>query len=180
VNSGIGGNQIVGPAEYSPQKPFAGGPSAQQRLERDLLSLSGVSAVIWLEGINDFSTNANATVEAVEAGMKEVVGRIRSRLPGVRIIGATVISALGSTNAAHGSEQEDRKRQALNEFIRASGLFDGVADFDKATLDPETGGLRPEFVPDSTTGGQGDKSHPNRAGYLAMAMAVDLALLVRP
>jgi lysophospholipase L1-like esterase len=178
VNAGIGGNQVVGPAEYSAQKPFAGGPSAQQRLERDVLSLSGVSAVIWLEGINDFSVNANATVEAVEAGMKKIVGSIRSRVPGVRIIGATVISALGSTNAAHGSEQEDRKRQALNEFIRASGLFDGVADFDKATLDPQTGGLRAEFVPDSTTGGPGDKLHPNRAGYLAMAMAVDLALLV--
>jgi lysophospholipase L1-like esterase len=144
VNAGIGGNQIVGPAEYSPQKPFAGGPSAQQRLDRDLLSLSNVSAVIWLEGINDFSNNANASVEAVESGMKSVVSRLRSRLPTVRIIGATVTSALGSTNAAHGSEPEDRKRRELNEFIRTSGLFDGVADFDLATIDPKTGGLRPE------------------------------------
>ncbi|HXB71370.1 MAG TPA: GDSL-type esterase/lipase family protein [Candidatus Acidoferrales bacterium] len=177
VNAGIGGNQVIGPAEYSPQKPFAGGPAARQRLERDVLSLSGVSAVIWLEGINDFSRNADAEVEAVEAGMKDVAGRIRARLPGVKIIGATVISALGSSNAAHGSPAEDRKRQSLNEFIRTSGLFDGVADFDQATLDPKTGGLRPEFVPDSTTGGPGDRLHPNRAGYLAMAMAIDLNLL---
>src|SRR5689334_17301283 len=56
VNAGIGGNQVVGPAEYSAQKPFSGGPSAGQRLERDLLSLSGVTAVIWLEGINDFGS----------------------------------------------------------------------------------------------------------------------------
>jgi lysophospholipase L1-like esterase len=180
VNAGIGGNQVVGPAEYSPQKPFAGGPSAQQRLERDVLSLSGLSAVIWLEGINDFGANTNATVEAVEAGMKEVVGRLRSRVPGVRIIGATVISALGSRSATHGSEPEDRKRQALNAFISTSGLFDGVADFDKATVDPQTGCLRPEFVPDSTTGGPGDKLHPNRAGYLAMAMSIDLKLLAPP
>ena len=180
VNAGIGGNQVVGPAEYSPQKPFAGGPSAQQRLERDVLSLSGVSAVIWLEGINDFNTTANATVEAVEAGMKEVAGRLRARLPGVRIIGATVISALGSAGASHGSQQEDSKRQALNAFIRTSGLFDGVADFDKATVDPQTRGLRPEFVPDSTTGGPGDRLHPNRAGYLAMAMSIDLKLLAPP
>jgi len=179
VNEGIGGNQVVGPAEYSAQKPFPGGPSARQRLERDVLSLSGVSAVIWLEGINDFSKNANAPVEAVEAGMKEVVGRIRAKLPGVRVIGATVVSALGSTNAAHGSVEEDEKRKALNEFIRHSGLFDGVADFDLATLDQKTGGLRAEFVPDSTTGGPGDKLHPNRAGYLAMAMSIDLKLLVR-
>ena len=177
VNAGIGGNQVIGPSEYSAEKPFAGGPSARQRLERDVLSLSGISAVIWLEGINDFSRNADAGVEAVEAGMKDVVGRIRARLAGVKIIGATVISALGSSNAAHGSAAEDRKRQTLNEFIRTSGLFAGVADFDRATVDPDTGGLRAEFVPDSTTGGAGDRLHPNRAGYLAMAMSVDLNLL---
>ncbi len=177
VNAGIGGNQVVGPAEYSAQKPFSGGPSAGQRLERDVLSLSGISAVIWLEGINDFSRNADATVEAVEAGMKEVVGRIRSRVKGVKVIGATVTSALGSSNAAHGSAAEDEKRKQLNQFIRTSRLFDGIADFDQATIDPATGGLRPEFVPDSTTGGAGDKLHPNRAGYLAMAMSIDLNLL---
>ena len=57
VNAGIGGNQIVGPAEYGPGKPFPGGPSALARLERDVLQLSGVASVIWLEGINDFSRN---------------------------------------------------------------------------------------------------------------------------
>jgi lysophospholipase L1-like esterase len=179
VNAGIGGNQIAGPAEYSPQDPFAGGPSAGQRLDRDVLSLSGVTAVIWLEGINDFSTNANASVETVEAAMREIAGRIRAKIRGVRLVGATVVSALGSTNAAHGSAAEDEKRRALNQFIRTSGLFDGVADFDQATLDPNSGGLRAEFVPDSTTGGPGDKLHPNRAGYLAMAMSIDLKMLVR-
>jgi lysophospholipase L1-like esterase len=179
VNAGIGGNQVVGPPEYSAQKPFPGGPSAGQRLERDVLSLSGVTAMIWLEGINDFSNNGKATVEAVEQGMRDITARIRAKLPAVRLIGATVISALGSSNGAHGSAAEDAKRKALNEFIRHSGVFDGFADFDQATLDPQTGGLRPEFVPESTTGGPGDKLHPNRAGYLAMGMAIDLKLLVR-
>jgi lysophospholipase L1-like esterase len=178
VNAGIGGNQVIGPAEYSPQKPFPGGPAAVQRLERDVLSLSGLTALIWLEGINDFSRNGNAAAEAVEAGMKEIVARIRARAPGVRIIGATLTSALGSSNAAHGFAEQDDKRKALNEFIRTSGLFDGVADFDKATVDPQTGGLKPEFIPESTTGGPGDKLHPNRAGYLAMGMAIDLNLLM--
>jgi len=176
VNAGIGGNQIAGPAEYSPQKPFAGGPSAMQRIERDVLDLSGVTAMIWLEGINDFSRNGNASVETAQNGMKEVVGRIRARQPQMRVIGATVVSALGSSNAAHGSPEQDDTRKALNEFIRTSGLFDGVIDFDKATLDPRTGGLKAEFVPESTTGGPGDKLHPNRAGYLAMGMAIDLDL----
>src|SRR6516165_8591934 len=176
VNAGIGGNQIAGPAEYGPQKPFPGGPSAMQRLERDVLELSGVTAMIWLEGINDFSRNGNASVEKAQNGMREVVGRIRAQRPQMRVIGATVVSALGASNAAHGFPEQDDKRKALNEFIRTSGLFDGVIDFDKATLDPHTGGLKAEFVPESTTGGPGDKLHPNRAGYLAMGMAIDLDL----
>lgn len=40
--------------------------------------------------------------------------------------------------------------------------------------DPTTGKLRPEFVPDSSIGGPGDKRHPNRVGYLAMAQTIDL------
>ena len=84
VNAGIGGNQVAGPIEYSPQKPFPGGPSAKQRIDRDVLDLSGVSAMIWLEGINDFSKNGNATLETVQDGMKDVVGRIRARRPDIR------------------------------------------------------------------------------------------------
>ena len=171
VNAGIGGNRIAGPAEYSARKPFAGGPSAGQRLERDVLSLSGVSAVIWLEGINDFGRNGGESVEAVEAAMKAIAGRLRAA--GVRVIGATVVSALGNANAP---PEQDTKRKALNAFIRSSGLFDAVADFDKATVDPQTGGMRAEFVPESTMGGPGDKLHPNRAGYQAMGLAVDLKL----
>jgi len=178
VNAGIGGNQVVGPAEYTAQKPFPGGPAAGLRLERDVLSLSGVSTVIWLEGINDFSKNGNASFEAVENGMRDIVGRIRARIPGVRVIGATVTSAFGSSSAAHGFSEQDEKRKRLNEFIRTSGLFDGVADFDRVTLDPQTGSMRAEFVPESTTGGAGDKLHPNRLGYAAMGAAIDLGLLV--
>src|SRR5262249_62392678 len=67
VNAGIGGNQVIGPPEYSPSKPFAGGPFAGARIERDVLSLSGLSAVIWLGGLNDFSKNRNAQAAAVAA-----------------------------------------------------------------------------------------------------------------
>src|SRR5215468_11320615 len=52
VNAGIGGNQIAGPATHGPLKPFPGGPAAVDRLDRDVLDLSGVAAMIWLEGIN--------------------------------------------------------------------------------------------------------------------------------
>ena len=174
VNAGIGGNRVTGPASYTPQQPFSGGPAAGQRLERDVLSLSGVSAVIWLEGINDFAVGVDAGVEAVEEAMRQGVARIRKSLPGARVIGATLVSALGAAGG-HGSPAEDARRKALNGFIRSSGLFDAVADFDAATLDPATGGLRAEFVPDSTTGGAGDHLHPNRAGYMAMGMCIDTA-----
>jgi len=172
VNSGIGGNQVVGPPEYGPQKPYPGGPSARTRIERDVIELSGVSAMIWLEGINDFSRNGNASVEAV-------IGRIRARRPGLRVFGATVLTALGARNAGYGFPEQDEKRRVLNDFIRTSGLFDGVVDFDQVTFDAQSGGLKPEFVPDSTIGGPGDKLHPNRAGYLAMGMAIDLNLFKR-
>ena len=181
VNAGIGGNQVVGPAEYGPTKAFPGGPSALQRLERDVLGLSGVTHVIWLEGINDFSTNGRATVEQVQDGMKEGVTRLRAKVPGVRVLGATLTSIVGTTSAAHQPAEVEAKRRAFNAFVRESkGVFDGVVDFDRATADPASGAMRAEFIPGSTVGGPGDGLHPNRAGYLAMGDAVDLRLLTGP
>ena len=64
-------------------------------------------------------------------------------------------TALHSTGAGHGSPEQDANRKTLNDFIRASGgVFDGVADFDRATLDPAHGEMRAEFVPESTTAGR--------------------------
>ena len=173
VNAGIGGNRVAGPASYSPATPFAGGPSALDRLDRDVLGLSGLSAVIWLEGINDLS--AGATPEAIIAGFKEGVRRLRARA-GLKIIGATITPSLGSSSAS-GTPENDARRKTINDFIRTSGLFDAVADFDGATVDAGTGALKAPFQPNSTTGGAGDKLHPNRAGYQAMANAIDIRLL---
>lgn len=176
LNGGIGGNQVTGPAEYGPKKPFPGGPSATQRLERDTLSLSGVTTFVWLEGINDFSKNGNATVEAVQDGMRNAVAKLRAK--GIRVVGATVVSALGSTSSAHGFAEQDEKRKSLNDFIRTSGLFDAVIDFDAIATDPRSGGLKAEFVPESTTGGPGDKLHPNRTGYHTMGLGISPEILL--
>ena len=181
VNAGIGGNQVVGPGEYGPGKAFPGGPSAISRLERDVLSLSGVTHVIWMEGINDISTNGNATAEQVEAGWRIGVAAMRAKLPGVRVIGATLTSIVGTTSTAHIPPEVEPKRQALNAFLRDDkGLFDGVIDFDRATADPASGAMRAEFIPGSTMGGPGDGLHPNRAGYMAMGDTIDLHLLTAP
>ena len=113
--------------------------------------------------------------------MTEAVKRLRQEIPGRE--GDRRHADAGATHdrGRHGSPEQDEKRTALNDFIRNSGgVFDGVVDFEKATLDRATGGLRAEFVPDSTIGGPGDGLHPNRAGYLAMGDGVDLGLLRPP
>ena len=109
--------------------------------------------------------------------MKSVVDRIRAQLPVVKIIGATLTPDLHSTNPEHGSAEENAKILAYNDFVRTTQLFDAVVDFNKVTLDTATGEMKPEFVPDNTVGGPGDKLHPNRAGYRAMANSIDLELL---
>jgi lysophospholipase L1-like esterase len=172
VNAGIGGNRVVGPADYA-DKPIAGGPGALDRLERDVLSLSGVKHVIWMEGINDYGA-AGTAVGAVTAGFREGVARLKAK--GIRVVGATLTSALHSTIATHGTDEVDARRKATNDFIRSAGVFDAVADFDAATLDTANGEVKADMQPGSTIGGAGDKLHPNRAGYAAMARAIDLTL----
>lgn len=182
VNQGIGGNQVVGPTTYSMDEPYGGGPSALQRLERDVLGVSGLSVVVWLEGINDFGFAPSASADAVIAGFREGVNRLHARR--IKVIGATLTTALNidrpaSAPNAHGTRETDARRKTVNEFIRTSGVFDGVVDFDAVTLDSVTGMLRAEFQPNSTIGGQGDRIHPNRAGYQAMANAIDTTMLIR-
>ena len=171
VNAGTGGGRVIGPTDYA-AKPFAGGPSAIDRLDRDVIGLSGVGSVVWLEGINDFG-NAGATAEEVETGVRAVVKRLRAGIPGVRVFMATLTSSLNSTISGYGGAAIDEKRQAYNKFIRTSGIFDGVIDFDATTVDAKTGELKAEFQPNSSTGGPGDKLHPNRAGYMAMGLSID-------
>jgi len=177
VNQGIGGNQVVGPADNA-AKPSGGGPSALSRLERDVVSLPGVATVIWLEGINDLAA-ADATPEAVFAGYEKGVALLRQKMPGVRMFVATITSTLHSAIGSYGHDTVDSNRKKLNQLFREAKIFDGVIDFDGATLDAATGEIRPEYQPNSSTGGPGDKIHPNRAGYAAMANAIDLATLTK-
>lgn len=172
VNAGIGGNQVVGPPDYM-TKPIPGGSAALERLDRDVLTLSGVTSVIWMEGINDFGA-ADTPADKVIDGYREGVKRIKAK--GIKVVGATLTSALNST-PTHGRPEVEKSRQALNQFIRSSGVFDAVADFDAVTYDRKTGEILPEYQPNSTVGGPGDKLHPNRAGYAAMGSAVDFGAL---
>ncbi|HWY60414.1 MAG TPA: GDSL-type esterase/lipase family protein [Rhizomicrobium sp.] len=180
VNEAIGGNRVVNPAVVN----ATSGPAATDRLDRDVLGLSGLTHVIWLEGINDLG--ASHPTDAVIAGYKDVVGRLHAK--GIKVYGATLTSARGMENPAAGwnpgvtsvtgdnGPMVDANRMILNNFIRTSGLFDGVEDFDAATLDTATGNMKAEYVPNSQmTQLPWDYLHPNHAGYLAMAGAVDIA-----
>jgi lysophospholipase L1-like esterase len=178
VNEAIGGNRVVNPVVNN----ATAGPAAVDRLDQDVLGLSGLTDVIWLEGINDLG--ASHPTDAVIAGYRNVVDRLHAK--GVKVFAGTVTSALGMVNPAEGwnagvvaggdnGPRADSDRKILNAFIRTSRLFDGVEDFDAATLDPATGNMKAEYVPNSQmTQLPWDYLHPNHAGYIAMAGAVDI------
>jgi lysophospholipase L1-like esterase len=198
VNEAIGGNRVINPVPVN----AASGPAAVDRLDRDVLGLSGLTHVIWLEGINDLGAgygqgaSANPVIENpvihtpanIIGGYQNVVGRLHAK--GVKVYGATIVSALGYNNPAQGWDLTtypnflatvdngpviDGYRKQINAYIRTSGLFDGVVDFDAATLDPATGNMKAAYVPNSQfTQLPWDYLHPNHAGYNAMGMAIDI------
>ena len=163
ANAGIGGNRIL-------RDNF--GPSALSRFDRDALDKPGVRWIVLLEGINDiggsgFAWEAKDKVSAQQLidGMKTLIARAHARH--VKIYGAT-LTPYGGNGWPYHSVQGEKTRQALNAWIRDSGAFDGVADFDKAVRDPAAPAkMLPAY--DS-----GDHLHPSSAGYQAMAAAVDL------
>lgn len=202
VNEAIGGNRVINPAVVN----AASGPAAVDRLDRDVLALSGLTHVIWLEGINDlgagYGPNATEnpvihTPQNIIAGYQDVVSRLHAA--GVKVYGATVVSALGLNNPAEGWDMVhfptflasgdngpnvEAGRLVLNQFIRAPGNFDGVVDFDAATRDPDPaslGNMKPAYLPNSQfTQLPWDYLHPNHAGYNAMGLAVDIAPFAPP
>jgi lysophospholipase L1-like esterase len=126
--------------------------------------------VILLEGINDIGHHGpEMTAARITQGYKHIVDRLHRK--GLRVIGGTLTPFGNTTIAGYYSPEKEATREAVNEFIRTSGLFDGVIDFDKAIADPNHPLMMlPKY--DS-----GDHLHPNDAGYKAMAAAVDLSLL---
>jgi lysophospholipase L1-like esterase len=169
VNEAISGNRVVNPVVAN----SAAGPAAVDRLDRDVLGLSGLTHVIWLEGINDIG--AGTATDAIIAGYQNVVARLHAR--GIKVYAGTLTSALGISGVDMGDNGpgRDASRMVLNAFIRSSGLYDGVEDFDAATLDPATGNMLAEYLPNSTfTQLPWDYLHPNHAGYIAMGEAVNI------
>jgi lysophospholipase L1-like esterase len=170
-NQGIGGNHLLTDGL---------GPNALARFDRDVLAPTGVRWVILFEGVNDLGGLArNGEVTPVEhaALVKRVLSAyeqiiLRAHAHGLRVFGATVTPYVGS-NYYHPGPLSEADRQAVNAWIRASGHFDAVIDFDSIVRDPQhPDRLLPAFD-------CGDHLHPSPAGYRAMGEAVPLSLFVQ-
>ena len=161
ANLGIGGNRVLRDMT---------GASALARLDRDVLSQSGVQFLMVLEGINDIGRGA--TVPGEEVTSEELIGAYkqiieRAHTHGIKVIGCTLTPYEG---AAYARPEGETIREAVNAWIRTSGAYDAVVDFEAATRDPANPRrFRPDLDP-------GDHLHPNDAGYQAMADAVDLGI----
>lgn len=159
VNAGIAGNQVLGDGA---------GRSALVRFDRDALMQTGVTHVIVLESINDIGiarANPTPSAEDLIAGHKQLIARAHAC--GILIYGATLTPFDG---AGYFSPEGEAKRQAVNNWIRTSGAYDGVVDFDAAVRDPKNPSkLSQQYNP-------GDNLHMNDSGYEAMANAIDLKL----
>ncbi len=182
LNVGIGGNRVLsdnaglgilrrdadGPAPPPPHPNALFGPSALSRLDRDVLAQPGVTHVIVLESTNDIGMafeSETPTVEEIIAGHMELIERVRAR--GLKVYGGTLAPFEG---AFYFRDIGEVKRQAFNEWIRTSGAYDAVIDFDAAVRDPTNPGrIREDYQ-------SGDWLHPSDIGYRAMAQAIDLTL----
>jgi len=169
IDAGIGGNRILHDASGG---RVAFGVNALARFERDALGEPGARYVIVLEGINDLGhagTSAPAseavTAEDLIAGLTQMIQRAHEH--GIKIFGATLTPFEG---AGYYSPEKEKERERLNEWIRSSGTFDGVVDFEKAVQDPAN---PTRMLPAYDSG---DHLHPGDAGYKAMADAIDLKL----
>jgi lysophospholipase L1-like esterase len=164
VNAGIGGNRLL---------RYGTGPNALARLDRDVIGVPGVKAIILLEGINDIGRGFTTlgpqdpvTLEALIAADKQIIARAHAH--GIKVIGAMLTPYQG---AAYASPAGEQVRTGLNSWIKTGGAFDGVVDFAAATADPANPlTFRADY-------NLRDKLHPNDAGYQAMANAIDLGLL---
>ena len=166
VDEGISGNRLL-------HDIF--GPNAQERLDRDVLSKSHVKWVTLLEGINDLGFPGSVEPNAPRVTFKQIIGAYkqiiaRAHAAGLKIYGCTLTPFEGTTFAGYFAPDKEEVRVAVNSWIRNSGQFDAVIDFDKAIRDPShPSRMLPAY--DS-----GDHLHPNDLGYLTMANAVPLSL----
>jgi lysophospholipase L1-like esterase len=159
LNAGISGNRILHDTK---------GTNTLARLDRDVLVQSGARYLIVLEGINDIGYPGYTTADEIIDGHRQIVERAHAM--GLKVYGATLTPFKAYLPGVYYSPGGETMRQAVNQWIRTSKVYDAVIDFDKAIRDPSD----PTKI--RATYDSGDNLHPNDAGYQAMADAIDLSL----
>jgi lysophospholipase L1-like esterase len=174
LNQGIGGNRLLSDGA---------GISALARFERDVLSQPSVSHVVILLGINDIGWPGTAaepsgiirTADEMIAGYKQLIER--AHLRSIKVIGSPLTpfenALAGRPNQGYFTPEKEAKRLAVNDWIRTSGAFDGIIDFERVLADP----AHPASM--AAAYDSGDHLHPNDAGYRAMGESIDLKLFQR-
>jgi lysophospholipase L1-like esterase len=172
LNQAAGGNRVLDDGL---------GPNGLSRVDRDLLAQSGVDSVIVFEGVNDIGT-----ADATPAAQREVTDRLigafkqiilRAHAQGIPVYGATITPFGGNDPYDDPAGLREASRETVNHWIRTSGAFDAVIDFDRAVRDPQhPTRLRSDLD-------VGDHLHLTPAGYQIMGDAIPLSLFregVRP
>ncbi|MET7700072.1 MULTISPECIES: SGNH/GDSL hydrolase family protein [unclassified Streptomyces] len=165
LNQAAGGNRVLNDGL---------GPNVLARLDRDILARSGVAWLIVFEGVNDIGT-ADATEAAQRRVATELTAAydqivVRAHAQGIRVYGATLLPFGGNTPYDDAGGLRESTRQTVNSWIRTSGRFDAVIDFDRAVRDPDN---PRRLLPTLQVG---DWLHLNPDGYRALAAAVPLGL----
>lgn len=165
LNQAAGGNRVLNDGL---------GPNALARLDRDVLAQSGVRWLLVFEGVNDIGT-----AEATEPAQKQVTADliaayeqiiVRAHAKGLRVYGATLLPFGGNAGYDDAAGVREETRLAVNEWIRASGRFDAVVDFDAVVRDP---GEPRRLLP---VADEGDHLHLNPTGYRMLADAAPARL----
>lgn len=161
LNMGIGGNCVLRGGL---------GPTALNRFDRDILKQHDVRWLIILEGVNDLgSTKDSAAAFGVAKGLINAYKKMidQAHAQGIKVYGGTITPIKKSF---YYKDFREKARESINEWIRTSGQFDAVIDFDKAIRNPDD---PLTILPGAQSG---DYLHPNEKGYEMMGGAIDLSL----
>jgi len=165
MNQGLGGNRILHDIR---------GDSGLRRFDRDVLAQPGVTHTIIMLGTNDLRNRPGKPEEEVTAaqmiaGLKQFA--VRGQARGIKVIGGTLIPFENETFLPGAwNPRREAVRQAVNEWLRQTDVFDAIVDFDRALRDPDH---PPRMLPIYDCG---DHLHPRDLGYRAMGDAIDLSL----
>jgi len=169
INLGISGNQVT--------QTFIG-ENAVGRFDTEVLTRTGVTHLVVLEGINDIGLPGLLTVigiptpsissASIIAGLQQIAAQAQAQ--GIVVIGGTLTPSGGSALPGYSGPDVEAKRQAVNHWIRTSRAFDVVVDFDRLLRDPSDATRMQAAL-------TADGLHPNSEGY--RRMAEELARLLR-